>query len=360
MYKKTYQIENLKIGFAVSDNFAVLPKNDNGFVVYNCINKTKKDFLLPFALQDTIILNNRLFLVTDNRYRSGIIYEIDDKNDINIFRDISNYTVTDKMGDYLDIEIIENKGGEIDEIRFHPALYNWRTDKVIWQKKYGINFISSHIIARTNNLEYSRLTIETGEILWTFSFEGFGKVINEYRKEADVAILFFLGVVENQLWILLNSRQYLLIDVETGKQLALIGDAYDGKQYTNRQFGLGQIDDKNKKVILLSNHQYAEIDCKSFEIKDVNLQEEFEKHSVSSGGRFQIDADYIYFYDKKFIGVNQCCKVAVLDRKTLKVVWSYDFAQHGTAPMQMEKTDTHLFILDSGGTLHIFEREEWN
>ena len=146
MFRRISQIKNVKIGFTSNNEFAVLPKNDSGFVVYNCIEKTEKEISLSFALQEAISLNGNLFVITDNYHRSGIIYKIDETNNVNIFRDISNCVVTGKMGNYLNIQIIENKKGKIGEIRWLPAIYNWKEDRVLWQKNYGINFVSDYII----------------------------------------------------------------------------------------------------------------------------------------------------------------------------------------------------------------------
>ena len=199
-------------------------------------------------------------------------------------------------------------------------------------------------------------------MLWTYSFADYPKVKDEYGKDAALGIhsnqYAFMGVVDNQLWVRLNSCQYLVLDIFTGQKLALLGDAYNGRKYTNNNFGTAVIDARNKKVVLLSNHTYTEFSTETFEFNHIDLSEEFNHHGVSSGGRTHIDNDFIYFYDKIFFGDQPRNKVAVLDRHTLKVVWVHDFAQYGTFPMQMEKTDRHLFVLDSGGTLHIFEKED--
>jgi outer membrane protein assembly factor BamB len=350
MYHLSNQVASVnRLLCVIQDNFYCQTVKENIFSIFSkySIFEVDENFESGYYYNQAIYLraiSGKSYSITNNSMEK-IEYDLFTSKSFN-----SKYVDANKN---LDYDLKNQKWVGI------AGVYDLEQKKLIETEiALGMRAFINNFVFFCPNDKLIRFDPPTGEVLWSFSFAGFGKIINEYRKEAEVTILFFLGVVGNQLWILLNSRQYLVIDVETGKQLTLIGDAYDGKQYTNRQFGLGQIDDKNKKVILLSNHQYAEIDCNSFEIKDVDLFEEFEKHSVSSGGRFQIDEDYIYFYDKKFIGLNQCCKVAVLDRKTLKVVWSYDFAQHGTAPMQMEKTENHLFVLDSGGTLHIFEREE--
>lgn len=363
MFRRISQIKNVKIGFTSNNEFAVLPKNDSGFVVYNCREKTEKEISLSFALQEAISLNGNLFVITDNYHRSGIIYKIDETNNVNIFRDISNYVVTGKMGNYLNIQIIENKKGKIGEIRWLPAIYNWKEDRVLWQKNYGINFVSDYIIAKTGQLEYSRLSIETGDVLWSYSFEGYKKTKNIHGQEEAVSVYNsekpFTGVINNQLWVSLNTFQHLVLDINTGEQLALLGNPYKPNKdfHSQKLMSGGQIDEKQGKIIALGNCRYREIDTNTFEATFIDLREEFDKYGVSSVGDTRFDDDYIYFYDKIFFGEQPRNKVAVLDRKTLKVVWVHDFAQYGTFPMQMEKTEKHLFVLDSGGTLHIFERE---
>ncbi|NBB31978.1 hypothetical protein [Cellulophaga sp. BC115SP] len=361
MYIKINQITDSKLGFSTNDQYLFVPRISKKITVYEYFNNSMRSIETPFDLHDIVCLDDNLFILTDSYQRSGFIYEIEDLENINLFRDISNYVVIDRMNDYLKVDIIDKT---LIGINWLPALYNWREDIVLWKQNYGLNFVSNYIIAKTNHFEYSRLSIDTGEIIWTYSFEGYPKVKNQYGKDENVMLhnsdKAFTGVIDKQLWVSLNTSQHLVLDIDTGEQLALLGQPYKYNKdyYTQKVMSGGQIDVKQEKIISLGNCQYREINTNNFEATFIDLREEFDKHGVSSVGDTRFDDDYIYFYDKIFFGAQPRNKVAVLDRKTLKVVWVHDFAQYGTFPMQMEKTDRHLLVLDSGGTLHIFEKEQ--
>ena len=245
----------------------------------------------------------------------------------------------------------------------NTQFFNANGDIFLWQREKTStgSIIGDKFLVQSNIFQPLFChNISTGEVLWIYSFAGYPKTKNIRGKEEAVSVAGYTGVVDNKLWISLNTLQHLVLDIDTGEQIALLGQPYKYTKdyYSQKVMSGGQIDEKQKKIISLGNSQYREINTDTFEATFIDLREEFDKYGVSSVGDTRFDDDYIYFYDKIFFGEQPRNKVAVLDRKTLKVVWVHDFAQYGTFPMQMEKTDRHLFVLDSGGTLPIFERDE--
>jgi outer membrane protein assembly factor BamB len=361
MYKKINQIKNSKIGFSANEEYLFAPKKEKGFIVYNLLDNKISEYFTQYDVFEIIILSKSEFVVTKNYARIGDIYAIRDKTII-LQKELVIYSVKNIKNNFLEIGVTKEIEGFKSEWYPFTALYDWQKDKILWQASYDMFFFGDYIIGRRFNAPH-RLNPLTGEVLWSYSFADFGKVIDVFGIEEAVSIhnsnKAFTGVIGNQLWISLNTMQHLVLDIHTGKQLALLGEPYDYKKdyYAQKVMSGGQIDEKLKKIISLGNSQYREINTDTFEAIFIDLREEFDKYGVSSVGDIRFDDDYIYFYDKIFFGNQPRNKVAVLDRKTLKVVWTHDFAQYGTFPMQMEKIDTHLFVLDSSGTLHIFERE---
>ena len=361
MYKKINQIKDSKIGFSANEEYLFAPKKEKGFMVYNLLDNKISEYFTQYDVFEIIILSKSEFVVTENYARIGDIYVIRDKTII-LQKELVTYSVKNIKSNFLEIGVTKEIEGFKSEWYPFTALYDWQKDKILWQASYDMFFFGDYIIGRRFNAPH-RLNPLTGELLWSFSFADFGKVKDVFGIEEAVSVhsfnKAFTGVVGNQLWVTLNTWQHLVLDIDTGKQLALLGDIYNYKETYEGQYlaGGGIIDAKNNKIISLGNAMYREINCTTFEITFYDLREEFEKHSVNSIGDIIIDEDYIYFYDKKFMGINQCCKVAVLDRNSLKVVWSYDFALLGSFPMQMEKTENNLFVLDGNSTLHIFEKE---
>ena len=361
MFMEIRQVEGAKIGFSANDKYLFIPKKEKGFVIYDLTKNTLSEYFTNYNVFEVLILSTNKFIVTESHGRIGNIFS-NENNKINLLKELPFYSVISVKNNFAEIGVIKEIEGFKSEWYPFAALYDWQQDKILWQASYNMFFFGDYIIGRRFNAPH-RLNPLTGELLWSFSFADFGKVKDVFGIEEAVSVhsfnKAFTGVVGNQLWVTLNTWQHLVLDIDTGKQLALLGDIYNYKETYEGQYlaGGGIIDAKNNKIISLGNAMYREINCTTFEITFYDLREEFEKHSVNSIGDIIIDEDYIYFYDKKFMGINQCCKVAVLDRNSLKVVWSYDFALLGSFPMQMEKTENNLFVLDGNGTLHIFERE---
>jgi hypothetical protein len=358
-YKEIQQVPDVALGFVTTETNVYLSRKNNTVSIFEIKDNELKNFQIDFTFLEFFPVSEGKVILTENWAGMGYLYDVNDK--IKFIKELgySIYSICQN-------KLVANKRIKINnDVNNYIGLYDLSTQKIIWDKeRIGmLEFVSDLLFLRGGKV-LSRLSIETGEVLWTYSFEGYQKTKSVHRIEENVTLhnsdKAFTGILGNQLWVTLNTWQHLVLDINTGKQLALLGNRYNyNKTYEDQYLaGGGCIDSKNKKIISLGNAIYREIDCTTFEITFYDLSEEFEKHSVNSIGDILIDDDYLYLYDKKFIGINQCCKVAVLDRNTLKVVWVHDFAEYGTFPMQMEKTDRHLFVLDSGGTLHIFERDE--
>ncbi|NBB32072.1 hypothetical protein, partial [Cellulophaga sp. BC115SP] len=306
--------------------------------------------------------NNQKYLVNENFQsgysylnvtylvaNSGLTFKID--NSILIKMEYNLFTSRAFNSRYVEANKELNYDLENKRWLGVAGVYDLENDKLI-ETEIGLGFrtfINNFVFFNPENT-IVRFEPSSKKYLWTYSFEGYPKVKNQYGKDENVMLhnsnKAFTGVIDKQLWVSLNTSQHLVLDVETGEQLALLGQPYKYNKdyYTQKVMSGGQIDVKQEKIISLGNCQYREINTNNFEATFIDLREEFDRHGVSSVGDTRFDDDYIYFYDKIFFGAQPRNKVAVLDRKTLKVVWVHDFAQYGTFPMQMEKTDRHLLV----------------
>ncbi|MCU0325665.1 MAG: hypothetical protein MUF45_10490, partial [Spirosomaceae bacterium] len=198
---------------------------------------------------------------------------------------------------------------------------------------------------------------------WHFPLSSLGRWYNEFDKKWEEGkVEHFVGVVNDILWVDIASGTIIGLDIETGELKHLftepnkiIGTAtkphqqsphfwlnYDEKR--NILFGFhydvfGEINLNESEPTLTF---YILEDCTKYQAFCPNLE------------RYCYDANYFYYLDA-FNG-----KIGVINRNTKNLDWVYTFSEGSTMGilMKIEVSENHLFVLDSGGTLHIFEREE--
>lgn len=358
MFYRINQILNTRMGLVRGPANLFIPKIKEGIILYNYLSNTSIEKNLSFDVYNPFFLGDCQIIISNSAENKSYLFEI---NDNNVYK---KYTYNFNFRNHINNKLAITGRYNEDFTNYFTGVFDFEKQGMLWEKIFGAFPVDGYLFGKTQIDNLARFSLETGEVLWSYSFAGYPKTKNIHGKEESVSVhnsaKAFTGVIDNKLWVSLNTSQHLILDINTGEQIALLGQPYKYTKdyYAQKVMSGGQIDEKQKKIISLGNSQYREINTDTFEATFIDLREEFDKYGVSSVGDTRFDDDYIYFYDKIFFGEQPRNKVAVLDRKTLKVVWVHDFAQYGTFPMQMEKTDRHLFVLDSGGTLHIFERDE--
>jgi outer membrane protein assembly factor BamB len=171
--------------------------------------------------------------------------------------------------------------------------------------------------------------------------------------------LSFIGNTAQHLWVFSGNGQVLLFDIQTGHILASIGQAHwrsnESASTAAMHSVIGGCALDKTKLIALGDTFYQEMSAKTFKFKNRDLSEEFGKYEITCMYPY-FGKKYIYFYDSNWISGNPRGKIAALDKKTLKIVWCWDMLKEiGTAPLHLEIIDNHLYVLDNGLTLHVFE-----
>lgn len=309
----------------------------------NCTEIKRLEFkelldLKPFTAVDCVILNG-----VDKVY----------------FIDFINYSVkTQSFANQLVTKI--------DQIYFIPnkLLHHLETGKQIeLEKSLYINPFYYHQMPKNGYIYgYTKMeiydadktciscfSIHTGKELWSYSTSPI---------KGEPQLLSFIGNNSQQLWLFAGT-QVVVLAIETGKQLATIGQANRNQQDTTEQVAkhtiLGACSLEKTKLIGLWDKHYQEVSMKTFKLKHVDLHTEFDLYDISCMYAC-LDTKYIYFYDSNWLVSKPRGKVAVLDRKTLKIVWCWDILKElGSAPLHIEVVDNQLYVLDNGLTLHVFE-----
>lgn len=208
----------------------------------------------------------------------------------------------------------------------------------------GSNSSNLISIIRTNGL--SQWQSDLSSYIW-YQFDG--------QKPAHIQQI--VGISENILLVWMAGEQLLGLDVATGKVLWKIDFAsyfhitkwFTGSYYWNI---------KNHKLYLLKYLYYFEVDLASQEVKILWKNPE-ESYSIT---HCCYTDDYVYF-----IALGSELGIEILgtfNRLSLTIDWleyltmprldAYSYVSFHQAP---QVDGDRLYVLDSGGTLHIFEKE---
>lgn len=177
-----------------------------------------------------------------------------------------------------------------------------------------------------------------------------------------------IGNFKNQLLVVAGEHILLSIDINTGEQLYKwhelkgfeIGTTYKDELPSASSFVL---DEAAGKLIGAFHTYYFEIDLVSKEIIYTQLEEELTSHSIrnlKSVSNNPLTSTHLYLTADVTLEEFQNTDlnaVLALNRETKKVDWVHTFKESGIGTNIPQITDTHLYMLDLEGTLHIFEKE---
>lgn len=269
--------------------------------------------------------------------------------------------------------------------RYTPTLF--KNANKVWQLPNSVNY---RYLNRENNFivgfskydqwDCSDLTfiqkdsLETGKTLWNFTLESLHQEYDLFSEKWNkpMEIANFCGVAHEVLWMDVVCKgigNFLLgLDVNTGQPIHLLDKAEN--RFMVYPFDMIPTDGKTtydaKRNILFGFapdwvHWQVNLSEKSPKIKMWDLSEEMTKHQayVSAYINCGISDSHVFFPVGSLGSTSQ---VFALNRETLKVDWQYFFTEGGQyfTPTKVEVTDTHLYVLDNTGTLHIFEKIEDN
>ncbi|UII29069.1 hypothetical protein LVD15_11750 [Fulvivirga maritima] len=204
----------------------------------------------------------------------------------------------------------------------------------------------------------SALDIKESQIKWELVLDQFG----------EVELQRILGVYQGQLLVACSDHLLLSIDVNTGgiihewRELKgfEVGSFYKDVLPDPTNFVL---DKSASKLIGVFDTYYFEINLDSKEISYHQLKDELFKYGVSDFRPFNnnpFTSEHLFLtahtYLEEVPNVD-LSSVLILNRNTKKVDWIYTFKESGIGTNIPQITDTHLYMLDLEGRLHIFEKE---
>lgn len=357
------KIPEIKVGgfFIFEDNLITLQNEDNITFLkqYSCNDlslKWKKeslDYLIKIG-KITGVFNSQ------NTYQ---IYNSNNGELINTFSDINIL-----FNDNDDIIIYDRVSRNVRKITLSGEPI-WRTSF-----RFGhLNVVSENYIYTIKYLDKANIycfNANIGEQEWHFSLSNHGRWYNEFDKKWEEGeVCHFVGVVDDILWVDVTAHVLLGIDIHTGQIKYNLKEANPMNEFPEKftvykpHYGKTNYDQEHHKLWGMEGYSYWEVDLNEaiLNLKLWYIGDECESHftSLPNFDICGINQDYIFF-PMGGLGGNRKAQVAALNRKTMKIDWQYLFTSDTPyyTPTKVEVSEDHLFVLDSEGTLNIFEKEK--
>ncbi|MDZ7900772.1 MAG: hypothetical protein U5N85_22430 [Arcicella sp.] len=302
-----------------------------------------------------------------------------DKNDISCVYDFDTKIVI-QTGDFrvytesiVDNEFLGTYGG-----LFINGKYSWHTGKYDFDKKkilmdfpllqdvpiicfLGVN----DLIVSPKQMTLSYYDLKKNGYLWQTDLSG-RKYLDIWQEEKEVKIQRIIGIYENQLLVVFSNDELISLDTNTGEVLWETKDFIkinlpDRRSISQFRFVYWHIE--NGKMYQLDGNVYYSIDLYSQKVEILWKDEKQENFITITHKTYT--TEYIYFTGS-YNQLLQPHLVGVFNRKLLKVEWVHDInlsidPKMGYPPslnQPPQVSENKLYVLDTGGTLHIFEKAQ--
>lgn len=228
--------------------------------------------------------------------------------------------------------------------------------------KYSILNETFVIIERDQN-ELSLFDFKNNIQIWNYDFVFPQYYDAGFCRYEDVELEQFIGVFNNELWILFSGNRILVLDIETGKEVYQY-ESLETILETSFSIKNCFVDEQRGVVKVLAYRYYIEIEMTS---KKSQIKKDFGDLSV--GGFTVVDGSYygdqyIYFVGCKYnseklsIGNNLA---GVFNTSTLEIEWMYELEVKEKNHFFIgvpQANDKYFGVKDSESSLFLFERNE--
>ncbi|MCU0326930.1 MAG: hypothetical protein MUF45_17095 [Spirosomaceae bacterium] len=231
-------------------------------------------------------------------------------------------------------------------------------EKKLIQKNisFGIKLLSkNNLIINEGWTTLKSLSLLTGEYEWEVDLGG--RKYNLAGDELEAKIRTIIDVIENSLFVWLDNKCLVEICIATG-------------QIKSETFPLQELEEKGI-ITAVMLPQYHEPDQSIyFFYQDYLVQVHLPTQNTTllwqdvnyNIGPFQISDNTIYFIGSYEKGAFFRNHIGVFDRKKNEVVWMQKVIELNKESYnnlkEIQASDTKIYVLDTEGTLYIFEKEE--
>lgn len=246
--------------------------------------------------------------------------------------------------------IIYNK--DFNDFENQVGVYDITNKEIKWFQniqRFGNNIrVENNLYYKQSHTTLKSLSLLTGEYEWELDLGAYGEIDK------------IIGVCNEILWVGVGSKMLVGIDMKYGKIIHIIDKpshfAYQSGAFNYFRGHDGQIDEKAKKLVGFEFDTYYELDLVTIEFTYWIFREEAKAMKIEARYAPQNihTEDFIYFIDKLNF------KIGIFDRKNKTIKEAYVFPENSCTGFlnDLQVTNDKMYVLDTGGTLHIFKKEQ--
>ncbi len=268
------------------------------------------------------------------------------------------------------IDLIKWK--DINYSSYDRFFYDYKKNEVIFKNSviptHEVN--SGQLFERATHTLLKSINLESGTYLWETDLSDYCKILSVSNEPAQGMIRQVFGVWGDKLWVGFDGNQYASLDLLTGKVLQYfkledIDEIFQEVNALSPYF-----DGNNGLLCFLENRIYAEINLNTLRVE---RKKNFVTDNTETDWNFSSNTfseSHVYFVATRTSSRFSPNYVGVFDRATMEVVWSKDLELYKLPPVknmparflaQAPQSDgDKLYVLDTHGTLHVFEKIEEN
>lgn len=361
------------------------------------------NYLNVSSCNTIVLFKVNMYIKSLNSINFKLNWELDNYYSVQLFKD--NYVIiVDKK---YDSEFVDSVSGEIDvklKIKFGSkiffdffenfgiyiekksggeifGLYDFEDNRVLWELPYiriNIRIFQKNLIGSWHEGILNILNAQTGQTLWQYSISEIGKFQDNEGIWQEGKVERIVGVLDEVLVVVvkgvagIGTHQLIGLDTNTGNLLwQLANYEYQGKTYeaiSATAYFLMPTPD-NQHVIGFSYGFYIKIDPKTGKIirfkklyEDTYIQwkdYEIKSRDIDSGS---VVDNLIFFRTSTSKHSGFPNTIGAFNFHTEEIEWLHVFEEFSTngrfLPNSQPKAEgNRVYALDSGNTLHIFERE---
>ena len=257
------------------------------------------------------------------------------------------------------------------------GIFDIKNKKALWFKewdKYKISFSEIHagkLFGPQRAIELKRYDVESGALRWTHDFSELAKFEKRGRPQLG-HVHRILGIIDNQVFIALTNNYIVALSVDKGELVHQWRELPNGVTWSDDNWNfipkpeLSTLLKEERKIIGMISKYFWEIDLQTNELSFYNLSNYFDSIRVDAvrGGQVTCLGDHAFFSSifysedasRKLV---KDYKIGAFNIKTKKVDWLYTFDFPEGVSLKSPAPvigGNHLYVLDTTGTLHIFER----
>jgi hypothetical protein len=184
-----------------------------------------------------------------------------------------------------------------------------------------------------------------------------GVIIRNNKWESDLShygkLRMMLGMFDSDLWILIDPYKFICLNIKNGE---IVDDwnPFEGIFEAGRfYFNFPYFEEANGKVLFFERDCFIECNLKSQETKILWQDKSINLNIISP----HFTDEYVYFSAATRSSVFSTI-IGVFDRKKNQVIWQEEIKlEAGISLKEPQVSGNKLYVLDTGGTLHIFEKE---